>query len=153
MQHSNIQHITNKSGFQRPKLTNDFIIHSQLNTIEKKDSRSALSVKLVLQGTERYQLNNKRYDLSAGDFMIVDQDQELNISFNEDEVAEGMCFYFNRKYIEQLFALSKFGDSWGFDYILLSKKDNRWIIDKVLWQSYNPEEQKNYFIKLKSLSE
>lgn len=119
MNHSNIQHVNNASSFQLPQSKNNFVIHSQLNSFEKLDSNSAFSVKLVLNGTERYKVNDKRYDLSRGDFLIVDQEQELNICFNEQSVAEGMCFYFNRSYLDQFISLSEHGESWGLDHYSL----------------------------------
>lgn len=124
MIHANIQRVNNASSFQLPRSQNNFIIHSQLNSFEKRDSNSVFSVKLVLSGTERYQINDKRYDLSRGDFLIVDQKQELNICFNEQNIAEGMCFYFNRNYLDQFISLSAHGESWGLDHYSL--KDQKY---------------------------
>lgn len=55
--------------------------------------------------------------------------------------------------VKEKVAAAKVKAIWGFDYLLLSKKKNRWIIDKVLWQSYSSEEGKQYFTRLKKRSE
>lgn len=115
MQSTNVLHIKSDVHFQKPQVDNNYIIHSKVHAFEKQDNNSALSVKLVLQGTERYRINNKRYDLCPGEFLVVDQQQELNISFNENTIAEGMCFYFDRKYLDQVFSLSQNGEDWGLD--------------------------------------
>lgn len=55
--------------------------------------------------------------------------------------------------VKEKVASAKVKAIWGFDYMLLSKKNGQWIIDKVLWQSYTADEQKAYFTRLKTISE
>ena len=55
--------------------------------------------------------------------------------------------------VKEKVASAKVKAIWGFDYILLSKKNDQWIIDKVLWQSYTADEQQEYFRKLKGIWE
>ena len=38
-------------------------------------------------------------------------------------------------------AVAKLEAEWGYDYLNLAKKDGRWMIVNVLWQSYPPKEQ------------
>ena len=55
--------------------------------------------------------------------------------------------------VKEKVASAKIKAIWGFDYVLLSKQDGQWIMDKVLWQSYSPEEREEYFKKLRSIEE
>ena len=55
--------------------------------------------------------------------------------------------------VKEKVASAKVKAIWGFDYMLLSKKNGQWIIDKVLWQSYTADEQQEYFRKLKGIWE
>lgn len=41
---------------------------------------------------------------------------------------------------------------WGFDYVLLEKTEAGWRMQKVLWQSYTPEERERYFQRLANQS-
>lgn len=52
--------------------------------------------------------------------------------------------------VKEKVASAKVKAIWGFDYMLLSKKNGKWMIDKVLWQSYTADEQKAYFTRLKT---
>ncbi|MDX1651471.1 MAG: alpha/beta fold hydrolase [Brumimicrobium sp.] len=52
--------------------------------------------------------------------------------------------------VKEKVASAKVKAIWGFDYMLLSKKNGQWMIDKVLWQSYTADEQKEYFTRLKN---
>lgn len=56
--------------------------------------------------------------------------------------------------IREKVASAKVKAIWGFDYILFSKNtDGRWLMDKILWQSYNEKEAKEYFLKLKECNQ
>lgn len=51
--------------------------------------------------------------------------------------------------INEKIAAAKLKAIWGFDYILLSKVDGYWKLDKILWQSFTEYEAKEYFTQVK----
>ncbi|MGB5983304.1 MAG: alpha/beta fold hydrolase [Nonlabens sp.] len=53
--------------------------------------------------------------------------------------------------INEKVASAKVKAIWGFDYVLLSRdKIDNWKMDKILWQSYSPEEEKSYLLSIKN---
>ena len=55
------------------------------------------------------------------------------IKFPANARAEAVVFEVNDKT-----ALGKVFADWGFDYILLAKQNDRWMIRQILWQNYPP---------------
>ena len=112
---SNLIQVNNGSTSFKPTLEDNFVVHSKLNAYQKDVDQGSLSVKLVLDGAERYTVNNKRYDLMPSEFILVDSKTELGISFSDTKVTEGMCFYLDEKYLSQNFALGSLGEKWSVD--------------------------------------
>lgn len=115
MNFSKVKIINEKQNFSPAETDKDFVIHSKLRFCEKKDGKTALSVKTVLSGVERYTINQKKHVLVPGHFLLVATDQDMEISFNEKNVAEGCCFYFDQKYLNQFSGLSMKGEEWSLD--------------------------------------
>lgn len=93
----------------------NFVVHSILNTCEIKRRSAKLSVKLVLDGTERYRVDNKPFNVNSGEFLLIEPKQELHISFNEKKQVEGICFYFDENYFKQAIALQNQKHDWGME--------------------------------------
>ncbi len=53
--------------------------------------------------------------------------------------------------VKERVASAKVKAIWVFDYMLLSKKNGKWIIDKVFWQIHTVDEQNEYCRKLKDI--
>lgn len=83
------------------------IVHSKLSRFSSFSANARLSVKYVNAGTERYQVNDKRYLVEAGEFLLVKERSELGIEFDHQQEAEGFCFFIDEDYIKQALALQK----------------------------------------------
>lgn len=69
------------------------IKHSHLQRYFKPESASPFSVKVVLQGEERYLLNQRHYRLQKGQYLVVNADSQLQIEVESKAVVEGICLY------------------------------------------------------------
>lgn len=80
-------------GF-RQNLSNK-IVHSKLNHLERTESDSGLSLKMVLRGVENYTIEGHHYQLQAGNYLLVNRHQifESHIRCDYEEVVEGVCIY------------------------------------------------------------
>lgn len=84
-------HDSNASGFQTE--TKNRIVHSRLHEFEKAATHSGISLKLVLNGVEKYKLDGRPYHLRKGQFLLVNHGQDIGINVNSTEPTEGFCFY------------------------------------------------------------
>lgn len=110
-----ILHLDERSILPGDGSTN-YVVHSKVRTYHKFNTvTSVLSVKTVLSGTERYRIDKVEYRLSGNEYLIVDQGRNLDIDFNEKQIAEGMCFYLDRKYFDQALTLVVEGESSSVD--------------------------------------
>ncbi len=102
----NIVHVREGTTVPSPATGHkNHVVHSRLYAYDGLTEKSSLSVKLVLSGTERYRIDSTRYDLQAGEFLLVEEAQEVHISFEEKELAEGICFFLDEEYLRQTFSL------------------------------------------------
>lgn len=69
------------------------MIFSQLPPGRSRIGRSALSVKVVLQGEERYVFNARTYRLSPGQMMIADVGDEMEVGVASGCEPVGLCLY------------------------------------------------------------
>ncbi len=80
------------------------IFHSYTTDFEKHETDSGLSVKLVLDGSEDYYVEGKKFHLTSGRFLVVNRHQEFLCSIHDRRIAEGMCFYLDVDYVNGLYA-------------------------------------------------
>lgn len=118
MSFSKIISVDENFNFSEMGTAKNFVVHSRLKSFEKKDKKTALSIKAVKSGVERYTINQQRYDLEPGYFLLVDGNQEMDISFNEKQLAEGCCLYIDQTYMNQIANLSEKGANWALDHPL-----------------------------------
>ena len=78
----------------RQNLSNK-IVHSKLNHLERTETDSGLSLKMVLKGKEHYTIEGHQYQLQAGKYLLVNRHQifESHINCEQEEVVEGVCIY------------------------------------------------------------
>jgi AraC-like DNA-binding protein len=86
------------------------IIHSKLTHIEKKRVQADLSLKAVIRGKEMYRLDGQTYEVSAGQFLLVNKSQEVDCWFQSAEVTEGMCVYLDPELVSQAYVSHRMGD-------------------------------------------
>ncbi len=93
----------------------NIIVHSELKHFASFNQSARVSVKYVHSGTEHYQINQKRHDVTAGEFLIVKEHSEIGIELDEELAAEGFCFFMEETYIHQALALARSSNSILFD--------------------------------------
>lgn len=121
---NNLIRINNNSTSFKPNFEENYVVHSRLNSFQRDINKSALSIKLVIDGTERYTVNDKRYDLRANEFLLVDSNSEIGVSFSDTKMTEGICFYLNQNYVSQNTSIAKNGEEWAMDNYAESNENN-----------------------------
>lgn len=66
---------------------------SQVTEFYKPLHASAFSLKVVLQGSERYRVNDRMYKVDAGEFLLVNKNSALEMDIQTKKPATGICLY------------------------------------------------------------
>jgi len=70
------------------------VVVSRLPRGESLIARSALSLKIVLEGEEHYQIDGRTRRLTAGEIMVVEPGGDMRVTVPRAEGARGLCLYF-----------------------------------------------------------
>lgn len=68
-------------------------VKSALQTFESTVECSGLSIKLPINGTESYLIDNTEYTIRPGSFLLVNEGQQLTCVLDSPEVVESICLY------------------------------------------------------------
>jgi AraC-like DNA-binding protein len=94
------------------------------------------SIKYVVRGTEYYVLDKKRFAVSQGKYLVVNNDHAIDLSIVSEKKVMGFCIHLEQQWLQKMFThlsftedqlldqpfhLSKVPD---FDEILYSEKEN-----------------------------
>ncbi|MEZ4938509.1 MAG: helix-turn-helix transcriptional regulator [Crocinitomicaceae bacterium] len=77
------------------------INHSKLQQFHREVKNSPYSVKFVQSGKERYKVAHQNFDVSAGQYLIVNAKDEFTIDFKGNEWTDGICIYPSEELILQ----------------------------------------------------
>ncbi len=83
------------------------INHSRLKQFNRKVESSPYSVKYVTEGKERYKMNQTNFEVSQGQYLIVNAQDEFTIDFDADEYAHGICVYPSEELIRKAYEAKK----------------------------------------------
>lgn len=99
------------------------IIYSRLHAYEHVEKESSsFSIKFVLDGVERYNVNQHTYSVRAGQFLLVNQQQSFEVDFAAKRAVLGICLYLNEALIEDIYRNLKEQDEYLLDNPFQSDK-------------------------------
>jgi AraC family transcriptional regulator len=75
----------------------------------KDEQDSGLSVKLVINGTEKYKIGDRTHAIQSGRFLVVNQHQSFQCHVHAKADVEGMCFYIDPTAAEEVYQLHAMG--------------------------------------------
>lgn len=75
-------------GFSQSQL-----LVSSLNTFNRNQFKTSLSIKIVETGTEQYTISGKKYCVKSNEFIVVNQNEDLTTTVDTVEDTKGVCIY------------------------------------------------------------
>ena len=80
-------------GEPRKAAVDGRVVLSRLPRGQSLIGRPALSMKIVLDGEERYEIGGRVHRLTAGSILVVEPGQDMQVTVQEREGAAGLCIY------------------------------------------------------------
>ncbi|MEN0003901.1 MAG: helix-turn-helix transcriptional regulator [Bacteroidota bacterium] len=80
----------------------DGIVHSLLNDFEKQNTDSGLSIKMVVNGAEHYELGSHHYCLTPSTYLVVNRHQQVSCSVRSPKLVEAFCFYLRPEMVQEV---------------------------------------------------
>ncbi|UTW64536.1 helix-turn-helix transcriptional regulator [bacterium SCSIO 12741] len=78
-------------------------VRSNLNRFEKSDAASPLSLKIVRNGAEKYQVGSQAYKVQSGQVLLVNRGEALETQVHSRENTSGVCIYPPMDLIEEVY--------------------------------------------------
>src|SRR5688500_10031996 len=91
----NLLHNENKTQSSGSKERNKAIFSCLTEYHLQSYHAPAYGIKYVIEGTEHYMLNHKRFAVSAGHFLIVNKEQPLDVTLHSKKYIKGLCLDIN----------------------------------------------------------
>ncbi|MDF1698901.1 MAG: AraC family transcriptional regulator [Saprospiraceae bacterium] len=70
--------------------------------LDETSNTESPSVKMVLSGEENYNVNGRRYTLDLDHYLIVDCDQEVEITIDSKNEVNGICIFPNKNLLNEV---------------------------------------------------
>ena len=126
------RHLTEENSKMFSNWIGNRITYSSLKNFNLQNySAETYSIKYVVDGTEHYSAGKKKLSLHAGNFMLVNNDQPLNISVQSKEPVNGFCIHLEKNMLEDVYSQSFFNEKELLDNPL-SKQDIP-LIEEVIY--------------------
>lgn len=68
-------------------------VKSELTHFEKTESHSPISIKMVTEGVEHYNLSGSHYQLNKGYYLLVNEGESIDTRVDTPEPTKGICIY------------------------------------------------------------
>ncbi len=78
-------------------------VKSELTHFEKTEVHSPISIKMVTEGVEHYELNGSHYQLKKGHFLLVNEGEAIATNVHTSQPTKGICIYPPLQLIQQAF--------------------------------------------------
>jgi len=79
------------------------VIHSRTTTFNKFVDDSGLSIKMTVKGEENFIINNQKYTVSPGKYLLINKHQQFECQLDSDEEIEGLCIYLKMDLVREVF--------------------------------------------------
>jgi AraC-like DNA-binding protein len=96
-----------KSRITFSKVKNDF-------HLENYDAPT-YSIKYVLKGTEHYRIDNRKFPVSTGHFLIVNKNQPIDIWIKSKKEVIGLCIHIDREILQKVYTELASSENWLLD--------------------------------------
>lgn len=87
------------------------IFHSFVTKFARDENDSGLSVKLAINGLERYRIGSRMHNVKAGRFLVVNEHQNFECRVKSKEIVEGLCFYLDPNVVQEAQTYNELGHS------------------------------------------
>jgi AraC-like DNA-binding protein len=81
---------------------NRLVLSSLTSYQESSLESSFYSIKYVLQGTEYYQLDNKSFAVSAGEFLVAAPDKTISVEIKSEIEVNGICLFISKNFFRDV---------------------------------------------------
>lgn len=78
------------------------LVYSQMSSFYKSDIHEGVSIKYVHNGKEEYNIDGKPFEVSRGEYLVVDHEAPFIIDFDSKEDVVGLCLYFDKNLLKQM---------------------------------------------------
>lgn len=78
------------------------VIYSQVRECESRRPSPGISIKYVYEGEEHYELDGQLHTVKPGEFLIVNNGQEVATSVRSSQVVRGICLYADPAHIAEV---------------------------------------------------
>ncbi len=78
------------------------VIVSNINNFYTESSKAHLSIKVVLSGTEHYNINGQNFAVSQNEFLLVNQDVNIAMRIGKNN-AKGICLFPSEKELSDIY--------------------------------------------------
>lgn len=79
------------------------LIRSRAKAFDSRLDESGLSIKWAVRGEEYYQIGDREYRVSAGQFIVVNPGQPIHFYGKSDDYIEGVCIYLDPEVISEVY--------------------------------------------------
>lgn len=81
---------------------NNYIVQSSLTHFEANITTEKFSIKSVKTGTELYKISGVEHPVVKTNFLIVNPNQDVNVSIDSKSKVDGICYFFAPQLIQQI---------------------------------------------------
>ena len=88
-----------------PQKEGSWVTYSSLHDCEVEQYKAATySIKYVLQGTEHYFLHGKKFSVSAGNFLLVNNHHPIDFFIRSRKKVNGFCIHLEERLLQEIYA-------------------------------------------------
>jgi AraC-like DNA-binding protein len=110
---------------------------SLINFTREKHLQKGVGLKVVLSGKENYAVDGKWLTLSAGNFLVINHNQNVEVEVKSKSPSQGVCFFMSPEYLKNELNLANVELAEGVFHL----NENHWLkktIDALPYQTkYN----------------
>ncbi|WP_299111019.1 AraC family transcriptional regulator [uncultured Winogradskyella sp.] len=78
------------------------IVNTKCKQKQISIEKSAFSIKVPVKGMEHYKVENKNYVVKSGEFLVVNQNQSIDVSIKSNQDVIGKCVYLDEKMVNEI---------------------------------------------------
>ena len=127
---NNIIHINDNFGKKPVFELKNYIVRSSLTSFSQASKNAGLSVKYVLSGMEHYRIDGNALPLNSGQFLVVNQGQEIECKLEGERPIQGLCMY-----VDEALVAARIANAYYSDCQLLDLgSDQKWLSTEIVNQ-------------------
>jgi AraC family transcriptional regulator len=132
---------TNKLALNRPHESNR-LYYSELNKWNTKNAFRSFSLKYVLDGIIRYNVDGERMDVTPGTFLVADKHNEVSAYFESESLTRSICIDIRTDIVAEAATVMAARDHFDFENYLDHYFRDQVLCEKIYSTNDNPLGQK-----------